>query len=108
MFFFYIHILILFEKFNYENIFQLFFFNFFFQLFFFQLYIGAIRKPPRKRKDHDVDVLMSLVSGLSFFKQLPTRVVRHLVREIRLVEVSPQKIICEQGTPGETMHVILR
>ena len=70
--------------------------------------MDAIHKPPRKRKEHDVDVLMPLVSGLPFFKQLPTRLVRHLVREIRLVEVSPQKIICEQGTHGETMHVILR
>ena len=67
----------------------------------------AIRKPPKQRTEVDVDVLMPLCSGLAFFKQLPQRVVRHLVKKVRLVEVSPQKIICEQGTQGETLHVIL-
>ena len=67
----------------------------------------AIRKVPKDRNDNDIDVLMPLISGLAFFKQLPTRVVRHLVQRIRMVEVSPQKIICEQGTHGETLHIIL-
>ena len=67
----------------------------------------SIKKRPHDRTENDVDVLMPLVGNLSFFKQLPNRVVRHLVQKITMVEVAPQRIICEQGTEGNTLHIIL-
>ena len=67
----------------------------------------SVQKAPSSRTEDDIDILMPLINRLAFFKQLPTRVVRHLVKVIEMVQVPSKRLICEQGNSGDTMYVIL-
>ena len=69
--------------------------------------MNSIQKAPSSRTEDDIDVLMPIINRLAFFKQLPTRVVRHLVKVIEMVQVPSKRLICEQGNSGDTMYVIL-
>ena len=67
----------------------------------------AINKPPDERSEEDSTALLPLVSKISFFKQLPRRVILRLIKCIQLVEVPRQHVICEQGSDGDLMYIII-
>ncbi|XP_071961078.1 uncharacterized protein [Antedon mediterranea] len=70
--------------------------------------VSLISKPPDKRHERDIDLLISWFQNMSgLFKSQKTDVVKDIVRNCKFLSVPEDTVIIRQGDQGDSFFIIL-
>ncbi|XP_033120425.1 uncharacterized protein LOC117119699 [Anneissia japonica] len=70
--------------------------------------VNLISKPPEKRHDRDIDLLISWFQNMSgLFKAQKTDVVKDIVRNCKFLSLPEDSVIIKQGDQGDSFYIIL-